>query len=114
MAWVPSTKARARSDSRWLRLRAWSRSKANAWLTSMPSRSASLPLACSMMTRLFKRLADVDAVGVESAGRAAEEVERPDDLVTQPHRQGLHGGEAGLPGSVGELGPALVSAQVGG
>jgi hypothetical protein len=30
MAWVPSTKARARSDSRWLRLRAWSRSRVAA------------------------------------------------------------------------------------
>ncbi len=61
-----------------------------------------------------QRLADVDAVGVEGAGGGAEEVERADDLVAQPHRQGLHGAEAGLPGGGGEPGPALVGAQVGG
>ena len=61
-----------------------------------------------------QRLANLDAVCVEGTWGGAEKVERADDLVAQPHRQGLHGGEAGLSGGGGELGPALVSTQVGG
>jgi hypothetical protein len=61
-----------------------------------------------------QRLANVDAIRVEGAGTGAEKVERADDLVAQPHRQGLHGGEAGLSGNGGEPGPALLSTQVGG
>ena len=45
----------------------------------------------------------------------AEQVQRADDLVAQPHRQGLHGGEPGLLGGGGEPGPALrFGGQVGG
>ena len=51
-----STKLRATSVSRWLVLRAYARSNANAWSVSVARRSASLPLACSTMTRLFSGL----------------------------------------------------------
>jgi hypothetical protein len=45
----------------------------------------------------------------------AEQVQRADDLVAQPHGQGLHGGEPGLLGGGGEPGPALrIGRQVGG
>jgi len=49
----PSMKARASSDRRRLRFLAKSRRRRNAWSMSRQRRSASLPLACSMMTRLF-------------------------------------------------------------
>ena len=36
--------------------------------------------------------------GVEGTRDGAEQVQRADDLVAQPHGQGLHGGEPGLAG----------------
>ena len=50
---MPSMNAWARSDRRRLLVRARSRSRLKAWSMSTPRRSASLPLACSMTTRLF-------------------------------------------------------------
>ena len=45
----------------------------------------------------------------------AEQVQRADDLLTQPHRQGLHGSEPGLPGGGREPRPARrLGGQVGG
>jgi hypothetical protein len=53
--------------------------------------------------------------GVEGTRDGAEQVQRADDLVAQPHGQGLHGGEPGLLGGGGEPGPALrFGGQVGG
>src|ERR1022692_1386362 len=49
-----STNWRATSVSRWLVLLAWARSSPKEWSMSMLSRSASLPLACSITTRLFR------------------------------------------------------------
>jgi len=100
---------------------------------SMPSRSASLPLACSMITRLFKcglellgdgfaaahvalvqqpdgghvgqGLADAQVRRVERAGFGAEQVQRADGLIPQPHRQRLDRREPGLDGGLGEPGP---------
>ena len=40
----------------------------------------------------------------------AEEVQRPDDLITQPHRQRLHRPEPGLGRGGGKPGPPLVGA----
>jgi hypothetical protein len=62
-----------------------------------------------------QRLADAYVRGVEGARDGAEQVQRADDLVAQPHRQSLHGGESGLLGGGGEPGPALrFGGQVGG
>jgi Fe-S cluster assembly protein SufB len=43
--------------------------------------------------------ADADAGRVEGAPGGAEEVQGADDLLAQPHRQGLHGGEPGVAGA---------------
>ena len=62
-----------------------------------------------------QRLADAYVRGVEGTRDGAEQVQRADDLVAQPHRQGLHGGQPGLLGGGGEPGPALrIGGQVGG
>jgi hypothetical protein len=45
-----------------------------------------------------QRLADADVRGGQGARIGAEQVQRADDLLPQPHRQGLHGGEPGLAG----------------
>ena len=45
--------------------------------------------------------------GGEGPCIGAEQVQRADDLLAQPHRQGLHGGEPGLPGGGREPRPAL-------
>src|SRR6266568_2010454 len=51
----------------------------------------------------------------EGPRAGAEEVQRADDLLTQPHRQGLHGGEPAFAGDGGEPGPALrLGTQIGG
>jgi hypothetical protein len=53
--------------------------------------------------------------GSQGTRDGAEQVQRADDLVAQPHGQGLHGGEPGLLGGGGEPGPALrIGRQVGG
>jgi hypothetical protein len=48
-------------------------------------------------------LPDTHVGRVEGARAGAEEIQRVDDLLAQPHRQGLHGGEPGLPGRGCEL-----------
>jgi hypothetical protein len=45
--------------------------------------------------------------GVEGTRGGAEEVQGADDLLAQPHRQGLHGREPGVAGGGGEPGPAV-------
>ncbi len=52
-------------------------------------------------------LADAYVRRGEGARADAEQVQRADDLLAQPHRQGLHGGEPGLPGGGSEPRPAL-------
>ena len=47
------------------------------------------------------------SAGSKGPGAGAEEVQRADDLLAQPHRQGLHGGEPGLLGGGREPRPAL-------
>jgi hypothetical protein len=51
-------------------------------------------------------LADADGGEVEGARVGAEQVQGADDLLAQPHRQGLHGGEPGVAGGGGKPGPA--------
>jgi hypothetical protein len=43
---------------------------------------------------------------VQAVGCGAEEVQRPDDLVAQPHRDGVYRGEAHLAGGSGEPWPS--------
>ena len=51
----------------------------------------------------------------ERAGAGAEEVQGADDLIPQPHRQGVDGAEPGLGRGGGEPGPPLAGVgQVGG
>jgi hypothetical protein len=50
-------------------------------------------------------LADADGGGVEGARGGPEQVQGADDLLPQPHRQGLHGGEPGVAGGCGEPWP---------
>ena len=99
----------------------------------MPSRSASLPLACSIDDpavqrglellgdgfaaahvafvqqadggHVGQRLADAQVRRVEAARCGAEQVQRADDLIPQPHRQRLHRREPGPGGGLGEPGP---------
>src|SRR5450755_1068748 len=60
-------------------------------------------------------LADPYVRPAEWPGSGAEEVQRADGLVAQPHRQGLHGGESRLAGDGGEMRPApRFHAEVGG
>jgi hypothetical protein len=60
-------------------------------------------------------LADAQVSGLEWACSGPEEVQRPDDLVTEPHRQGLDRAESGLGGGGREPGPPLLRpGQVGG
>ncbi len=54
-----------------------------------------------------QRLPDAHVGGVKGARAAAEQVQRADHLIAQPHRQRLHGREPGLPGSGREPRPAL-------
>ena len=46
------------------------------------------------------------SAGARAPAVGAEQVQRADDLLAQPHRQGLHGGEPGLPGGGREPRPA--------
>ena len=50
-------------------------------------------------------LTDADFRGRQGPRIGAEQVQRPDDLLAQPHRQRLHGREPGLPGGRRETGP---------
>src|ERR1019366_5545329 len=52
-------------------------------------------------------LADAYLRGGQGSRAGAEEVQRADDLLAQPHRQGLHGGEARLLGGGGGPRPAV-------
>jgi hypothetical protein len=75
----------------------------------MPRSCSKLMVATSASARPMRMSA-----GVEGPRGGAEQVQRADDLVVQPHGQGLHGGEPGLLGGSSEPGPALrFGGQVG-
>jgi hypothetical protein len=96
----------------------------------MMTRLFSAVCSCSFTVSLWRMLRSCSRLMVAYVGRSlahtyvrgsqgtrdgAEQVQRADDLVAQPHRQGLHGGEPGLLGGGGEPGPALrFGGQVGG
>jgi hypothetical protein len=102
---------------------------------SMPRRSASLPLACSMTNPAVESPLELLGEGIaaahvplvqqpdggdigeclaqpqvgraERARRGPEQVQRADHLLPQPHRQGLDCAEAVLGSGGGERGPSL-------
>ena len=55
-----------------------------------------------------QRLSDAQVGLAERAGLGAEQVQRADDLVPQPHRQGMDGAEPGLRRGGGEPGPPVI------
>jgi hypothetical protein len=58
-------------------------------------------------------MADPQVAVAERTRVSAEQVQRADDLLAQPHRHGLHGAEPGPGGGGGEPGPYLARASEG-
>ena len=105
---------RATSDRSRLRVLAWLRRTLNAWSMSRPRRSASLPLACSMMTRLFSAVCSCSfTVSLWRMLRSCSRLMVATSASAWPMRMSAGRRHPGRPGTAPRGGPSPTGPRLG-